>query len=34
MVESGFVQTNTISIRRTESTEEFFDEIKGSTPLF
>jgi hypothetical protein len=34
MVESGFVQTNTISIRQTESTEEFFNEIKGSTPLF
>ena len=34
MVESGFVQTNTITIRQTESLEEFFNEIKGSTPLF
>jgi hypothetical protein len=34
MVESGFVQTNTITIRQTESLEEFFNEIKGSTPIF
>jgi hypothetical protein len=34
MVESGFVQTNTISVRQTESLEEFFNEIKGTTPLF
>lgn len=34
MVESGFVQNNTISIRQTESLEEFFNEIKGSTPIY
>jgi hypothetical protein len=34
MVETGFVQTNTISIRQTESVEEFFNEIKDSAPPF
>lgn len=34
MVETGFVQINTISIRQTESVEEFFNEIKDSAPLF
>jgi uncharacterized protein with GYD domain len=34
MVATGFVQTNTITIRQTESVEEFFNEIKSSTPLF
>lgn len=33
-VESGFVQTNTITIRQTESLEEFFNEIKSTTPIF
>jgi hypothetical protein len=34
MVESGLVQTNTIKIYRTESFEEFGNEIKNSVPLF
>jgi hypothetical protein len=33
-VETNFVQINTITIRQTESVEEFFDEAKYSTPLF
>jgi hypothetical protein len=33
-VETNFVQINTITIRQTESVEEFFDETKDSTPLF
>jgi hypothetical protein len=34
MVETNFVQINTISIRQTESVEEFFAETKDSEPLF
>ena len=34
MVESCFVQTNTITVRQTESPEEFFDEAKSTTPIF
>jgi len=33
-VETNFVQINTISIRQTESVEEFFNETKDSTPIF
>jgi hypothetical protein len=33
-VETNFVQINTITIRQTESVEEFFNETKDSTPLF
>jgi hypothetical protein len=33
-VETQFVQINTITIRQTESVEEFFDETKDDTPLF
>jgi hypothetical protein len=33
-VETHFVQINTITIRQTESPEEFFDETKDDTPLF
>ncbi|MGB6442040.1 MAG: hypothetical protein WBF81_01930 [Thermoplasmata archaeon] len=33
MVETGFVQTNTITIRQTESFEEFTRENQGSTLL-
>jgi len=33
-VETNFVQINTITIRQTESVEEFFVEAKDSTPLF
>ncbi len=33
-VETGFVQINTITIRQTESIEEFFNETKDTTPLF
>lgn len=34
MVESGLVQTNAVTIRQTESFEEFAKEIKTTTPLF
>jgi hypothetical protein len=34
MVQTGLVQTNTITIRQTESFEEFAKEIKTTTPLF
>lgn len=34
MVESGLVQTNTVTIRQTESFEEFAKEIKTTTPIF
>jgi hypothetical protein len=34
MVETGLVQTNTITIRQTESLEEFANEIKTTAPLF
>ncbi len=33
-VETNLVQIKTITIRQTESVEEFFDETKDSTPLF
>jgi hypothetical protein len=33
-VETKFVQINTVTIRQTESVEEFFAETKDSTPLF
>ena len=33
-VETNFVQINTITIRQTESPEEFFDETKDDAPLF
>src|SRR6202050_5037068 len=33
-VETNFVQINNITIRQTESFEEFFNETKDSTPLF
>jgi hypothetical protein len=33
-IETNFVQINTITIRQTESVEEFFNEAKGSTPIF
>jgi hypothetical protein len=33
-VETNFVQINTVTIRQTESVEEFFNETKDSTPLF
>jgi hypothetical protein len=33
-VETNFVQINTITIRQTESVDEFFAETKNSTPLF
>lgn len=33
-VETNFVQINTITIRQTESPEEFFAETKDSTPLW
>jgi hypothetical protein len=34
MVETNFVQINTITIRQTESVDEFFAETKDSEPLF
>jgi uncharacterized protein with GYD domain len=34
MVESGFVQTNTVRIRQTETVEEYRNEIKSTTPIF
>lgn len=34
MVETGLVQTNTVTIRQTESFEEYADEIKTTTPIF
>jgi hypothetical protein len=33
-VKTHFVQINTITIRQTESVEEFFDETKDDAPLF
>jgi hypothetical protein len=33
-IETNFVQINTITIRQTESVEEFFNETKNSTPIF
>jgi len=33
-VDTNFVQINTITIRQTESVEEFFNETKDSKPLF
>jgi hypothetical protein len=33
-VETSFVQINTITIRQTESVDEFFAESRNSTPLF
>jgi aspartyl/asparaginyl-tRNA synthetase len=33
-VETHFVQINTVTIRQTESVEEFFNETKDDTPLF
>lgn len=34
MVETGLVQTNTITIYRTESFEEFAEELKKTLPIF
>lgn len=34
MAESGFVQTNTVTIRQTESVEEYQKEIETTTPIF
>jgi hypothetical protein len=34
MVQTGLVMTNTITIRQTESLEEFAQEIKTTTPIF
>jgi hypothetical protein len=34
IVESGFVQTNTVTIRQTESVEEYRKEIQSTTPIF
>jgi hypothetical protein len=33
-VETNFVQINTVTIRQTESIEEFFNETQDSTPIF
>jgi hypothetical protein len=33
-VETNFVQINTVTIRQTESVEEFFEETRDSAPLF
>lgn len=34
MVDTGFVQWNTVTIRQTESVEEFLNETKNTAPIF